>query len=163
MDTDELTRIFTQLGAPDPEGWAASEITEGINQLGRFLFLKGAWSHVVADDDTTWMDRSIEGTPVGRDRPFDGVAHALRRLIDAGADRNDLNQLVRGMQVELLSGVCSLLDDAAAVEGNQYQHWVLVGVDSAGGPGRPILGLHESVLETDPTGREMRPRPIADP
>jgi hypothetical protein len=31
-------------------------------------------------------------------------------------------------------------------------------VSEDGTPGRPIGGLHESVLETDPTGREMRPK-----
>ena len=33
---DELTRIFQKLGAPDPEGWARSQIQEGIPQLARY-------------------------------------------------------------------------------------------------------------------------------
>jgi hypothetical protein len=36
--------------------------------------------------------------------------------------------------------------------------WVLAQVDEDGDLIGPIGGLHESVLETDPTGREMRPR-----
>ena len=28
-------------------------------------------------------------------------------------------------------------------------------------PARVVEALHESVLDTDPTGREMRPRPVA--
>ncbi len=36
--------------------------------------------------------------------------------------------------------------------------WALAQVDDAGNVLGGIGGLHESVLETDPTGREMRPR-----
>jgi hypothetical protein len=35
--------------------------------------------------------------------------------------------------------------------------WELFEVDDMGNVGRRIGGLHESVLETDPTGREKRP------
>ena len=33
-------------------------------------------------------------------------------------------------------------------------------VDEGGQPLHPIDGLHESVLDTDPTGREMRPKGV---
>jgi hypothetical protein len=36
--------------------------------------------------------------------------------------------------------------------------WGLFLIEESGVPGARIAGLHESVLETDPTGREMRPR-----
>lgn len=36
--------------------------------------------------------------------------------------------------------------------------WGLFQVDDDGPPIAPLAGLHESVLETDPTEREMRPR-----
>jgi hypothetical protein len=36
--------------------------------------------------------------------------------------------------------------------------WGLFEVSEDGKVGRPIQGLHESVLQTDPTGREMRPK-----
>ena len=36
--------------------------------------------------------------------------------------------------------------------------WALFQIDEEGKPIRPIDHLHESALETDPTGREMRPR-----
>lgn len=35
--------------------------------------------------------------------------------------------------------------------------WGLFQTDAEGNAVAPIGGLHESVLETDPTGREMRP------
>jgi hypothetical protein len=36
--------------------------------------------------------------------------------------------------------------------------WALVRLDAKGKPIESIPGLHESVLELDPTGRSMRPR-----
>jgi hypothetical protein len=38
----ELTVPSRRLGAPDPEGWARSQLTEGITQLHRYLFLRQA-------------------------------------------------------------------------------------------------------------------------
>lgn len=159
MDLDELTAVFTELGAPDPEGWASSQVREGINQLGRFLFLKGAWQAVVDDEDTSWVDRVLERTPLNSGRPFDGIAHALRRMLALGVYKQDINQLVRGMQASLLFSMCYLLGDSTMVEGNTHQDWGLFEIDADGRPIGPIGMLHESVLATDPTGREMRPRP----
>lgn len=36
-----LVRVFTALGAADPEVWADSEVDEDIAQVSRFLFLRG--------------------------------------------------------------------------------------------------------------------------
>lgn len=103
------------------------------------------------------MDRVIAQTPVDSNAPFAGTAHALRRLLDAGADRSDLQTVVRGMQAELVFDLCYLLADPGVVEGNDIVDWGLFELDENDEPGREITGLHESVLETDPTGREMRP------
>ncbi len=157
MDQEELTATFARLGARDPEQWAASEIQEGIAQLHRYVFLKGAWQEVVDAEDDSWIDRVIANTPEDSDAPFAGIAHALRRLLDAGADRRDVHDVVRGVQAELIFGLCYLLDDSDTVEGNDVVDWGLFELDEDEQPLRPITGLHESVLETDPTGREMRP------
>lgn len=159
MEMEELTAVFAELGARDPGSWAESQINEGINQLGRFLFLKGAWDLVVDDADTSWIDRTVERTPLSGDGPYDGIGHALRQLLTAGADMDDINQVVRGKQAELLFGLCYLLADPSSVAGNVHQQWALFEIDENDRPIRLIDMLHESVLDTDPTGREMRPRP----
>lgn len=79
-------------------------------------------------------------------------------MLAVGVDKQDINEVVRGMQAALLSNVCYLLDDPAIVEGNAYQAWRLFEIDDEGRPVQPISGLNESVLETGPTGREMRSR-----
>ena len=106
MNKKELTQIFTDLGADDPESWATSEVEEGIPQLARFLFLKGCWDNIITDGDNTWIDRIISDTPEESNEPYSGTAHALRRLIASGANRDDISEVVRGIQAELLFKFC---------------------------------------------------------
>jgi hypothetical protein len=157
VNKDELTSIFADLGANDPESWAESEIKEGNPQLARFLFLKGCWDHIVTDGDTHWIDAEVANTPEHSSGPFAGTAHAIRRLLASGANRDDITEVVRGKQAELLHQVCYQLSDPESVVGNKYVTWALVELDETDEPEREICCLHESVLETDPTGREMKP------
>ena len=50
MNQKELTLLFERLGANEPEDCARSQTEEGINQLGRYLFLRQAWRLVVNED-----------------------------------------------------------------------------------------------------------------
>jgi hypothetical protein len=160
-----LTELFRAAGAPDPESWAKSEVDEDIPQLARFLFLRGAWRSVVPDADTQWIETRSE-PPEDREAPLAGIAPALNRLLAKGIDPQDLTEVVRVMQYEVLFWIGHLVDDPGlATEGldgvpSELSSigWALFEIDDENDIGRPIGGLHESVLETDPTGREMRPR-----
>lgn len=159
----QLTGLFRAAGARNPEGWARSEVEEGFAQLGRFLFLRGAWKGIVPDDPS-WIDAWLRGSP-DPDAPLGGVKPALERLLAAGADRRDLTEVVRASQYELLFHICYLLgDSAAAIEDLDDPTgelasigWGLFELSDDDEIGRPIDMLHESCLDTDPTGREMRP------
>lgn len=153
-----LTRLFAELGAQNPEEWAASQVNEGIPQLARYLFLRQAWRQVLSEGDTAWIDAWVEESRQDRDAPFAGVGAALERLRAAGASEGDLTELVRGTQARLLYALCYLLDDPGEVEPEvQDVLWALVQINEEGEIVGQLGGLHESVLETDPTGREMRP------
>src|SRR5262245_60462927 len=154
MEQQELTKLFRKLGARDPEGWAHSQLEENINQLGRFLFLRQAWRLVLKSDNTAWIDNSkkIDKGPGGE------IGPALNRLLALGANPRDLTAIARVMQWELLFGLCYLLDDPGELEDEVRDFaWGLFQVDEDGRPIAPIGSLHESVLETDPTGQEMTP------
>jgi hypothetical protein len=166
MNKKRLAEIFRMAGARDPEGWAESEASEDIPQLARYLFLRAAWRGVVPDGDTSWIDSHVRpnGPP---DAPGAGIETALARLLERGVDRDDLTEVVRVMQWNVLAHICELLDDPyLAVEDLQMVPeladdkfgWGLFELDGDGTLGRSIDGLHESVLETEPSGREMRPR-----
>jgi hypothetical protein len=159
-DTIHLQQLFERLGASDPDSWAASQVDGGINQLHRFLFLRQAWAQVISEDDDIWMTHHISSAKADPSAPFAGIGLALDRLLSAGASRSDLIDLVRGMQGQLLFSLCYLLDDPSLIEPELSEvGWSLVETDIELEPTKNTIGgLHESVLETDPTGREMRPR-----
>jgi hypothetical protein len=157
MKIEQLTALFGRLGAPDPELWARSQVTEGIPQLQRFLFLRQAWREVVADGDVGWIEQEKQTNPGG---PGGAIAPALERVLAAGARPEDLTDIARVMQWRTLFSLCCLLDDPGDIEPEVADIcWALFQVDQEGKPMAEISGLHESVLETDPTGREMFPKP----
>lgn len=160
MNKKKLTALFQKLGARRPEAWAESQLDEDIPQLARFLFLRQAWRSVVDESDSSWIANAIASAESKPQAPYAGVGHALRQLRGRGATDAELTDLVRGMQAELLFQLCYLLEDPGDVEPDVADvAWCLVQVDDDGNVLANIEGLHASVLETDPTGREMRPRP----
>lgn len=158
-ELEDLTDLFRKLGARNPESWASSHVNEGINQLGRYLFLRQAWRNVIDEGDVSWIGREISKAEKRPDAPFSGTGIALNKLLAKGADRKDISEVVRGMQADLLFNLWGVLDDPGELEeeGNAVS-WCLVEVAEDGQVIAPIQALHESVLDTDPTGREMRPR-----
>jgi hypothetical protein len=156
----KLTSLFQRLGARDPDSWAISQIEEDIPQVARFLFLRQAWRAVVDERDSSWIAAAISSADAEPNAPYAGVGHALRALRSRAATDEELTDLVRGMQADLLFQFCYLLEDPGDVEPEVAGiSWSLVQTDGDGNVLAGLTGLHESVLETDPTGREMRPRP----
>jgi hypothetical protein len=156
MNEQELAELFRKLGAEDPEGWARSQIREGIPQLARYLFLRQAWRRVIGPDDRNWILEELQTNPA---EPGGDIVPALKRLLAAGASEEDLTTVVRVMQWRLLARLCVLLEDPGDVEPEVADMaWQLFLIDDENGtPIAPIGALIESVLETDPTGRYMMP------
>jgi hypothetical protein len=82
----KLTALFRKLGARDPESWAQSEISEGIPQLARFLFLRQAWRNVVAAADDRWQSAQIATATRSPNEPGAAAGLAIQRLLAAGAN-----------------------------------------------------------------------------
>jgi len=156
----ELTSLFRRLGAPDPEDWASSEIKENIPQLARFLFLRSAWKLIVDEDNYEWISETITQSARRPNDPCAGLGPSLRRVLDQGVEKQDINDIVRIKQYELLFGLLYMLDDPSDLEPELGETgWVLDEVDASGKrTGRIVQGMYESALDMDPSGREMRPR-----
>ena len=67
QEIQEWTERFRALGARNPEGWARSQIEEGIPQFARYIFLRQAWRSIIPDGDTSWIKPQIEAAE-GRPR-----------------------------------------------------------------------------------------------
>ncbi len=161
-DVRDWAPHFAALGAPDPEAWARSQVEEGLPQYARLVFLREAWRNVLAEGETGWIDAHIEEAARRPDAPGSGAGHSLRRLLAAGADPEDLTELVRVMQWQVLAAVMYQISDPGVVECPSDEAPDVQGglfeTDEEGQPLRLMDGLHESVLALDPSGREMRPR-----
>jgi hypothetical protein len=160
LTEENLIALFRRLGAPSPEDWAYSQVREGIPQLSRFLFLKQAWSNIVPEGDTAWIEAAIRSAQVQPDAPYSGLGAALARCKAVGASPDDLTEIARCVQAELLFAITYLLERPSNdVDIGVDVSWGLFETDEHGHPTKNRIGdLHESVLELDPTGREMRPK-----
>lgn len=157
----ELTELFRKIGAESPESWARSQLQEGIPQLHRFVFLKLAWERIIGDGDIDWIAGEIELYRKQPDGPYAGLGRSLQRMVGKGVALEDISELARCLQAQMLFSIAYLLDgpDHVPAEDLESLNWGLFETDEDGlAIGHQISGLHESVLETDPTGREMRPR-----
>lgn len=154
----ELTDLFEKLGARDLGLWAESQLEEGINQLSRYVFLREAWKCLVDENDGAWIKSEIESYHSKPNEPGAGMGRSLQNLLSVGADELDIVQIARHAQWKLLFDICYLLDGPEELEDEiQDLSWGLFEVDGEGEIVGAIDGLYESVLDTDPTGREMRP------
>ncbi|MSU59914.1 MAG: hypothetical protein EXS35_17395 [Pedosphaera sp.] len=164
QEIQELAAHFRALGAYDPDGWARSQVEEGIPQYARFVFLRQAWQSIIADGDAAWIDLHIGAAERQPRSPGASIGPALKRMLASGASREDIAEVVRVMQWSALEGMAYQLDDSGVVEYPSEKmprvNWALFEVDEAGQPLHSIDCLHESVLDTDPTGREMRPKGV---
>ncbi|MER7694809.1 hypothetical protein [Streptomyces sp. NPDC097610] len=133
---------FANLGADEPHVWAFSEATENIPQMARYLILRRFW----AEGINRWKEPgAIDAIP------------ATHRLLASGADRAEIVQVARAAAFETIASVLNILDegDASDLDDDSFPGWCLQETARDGSPtGRSIGGLHESLLETDPSGNE---------
>ena len=98
MNQEELTLLFEKLGASEPEDRARSQTEEGINQLGRYLFLRQAWRSIVDENDHSWIEAELSWSTENRGATGSGIGPALQRLMDRGVNPQDITDVVRVMQ-----------------------------------------------------------------
>ena len=129
------------LGAEDAESWARSEVSEGIPQQARFLILRHLWRDAI----DAWA------APAALDR-----LPAARRLLEAGADRNDLVRVVRAAAYEAVFTAVWAIDEGHDPDApDDCPGWRLMETQPDCHPtGRVVGGLHESFQSMDPSGHE---------
>ncbi len=130
--------MFTALGAPKPERWARSHVEDGVDQIGRFVFLRALWGRVVKDG--RFLDKLRKGatelTPV------------VERLLLAGVAEDDIVSLVRALQVRVLVDVAQILDDPS--DNDEGVRWGVWRMDKRGLPLWQLSDLRLDILDVDP-------------
>lgn len=153
----QLTDVFRRAGAKDPESWASSEVDEGINQLARFSFLKAISAQWLREDAFDWVDDAVKQISHQPDDPGAQLPAALQEMLDKGVSKEAIVDLVRVIQFDTLFHVCSVIDGSIDTD-TPVSDWALYETDEDDNPIDTIGGLHESLLEFDPSDKEMRPR-----
>ena len=160
----ELTEQFRALGAANPEGWARSQVQEGIPQYARFVFLRQMWQSVVREGDTAWIDAELARAERRPRDPGASLGPVLKRMLASGVAREDIVELARVMQWQALAGIAYQIDDSGIVSYPSEEmppvHWALCETTEDGEVLHIIDALHESVLDVEPSGREMRPKGV---
>jgi hypothetical protein len=166
-EAEEIRKLadqFRALGANNPEGWARSQVQEGIPQYSRFVFLRQMWRSVTPEGDTAWIEASIARCDRRPRDPGASVGPILKRMLAAGLSREDISEFARVMQWETLADIAYQLDDSGIVsypsETTPPVHWALCEVTEDGEVKHIIDAIHESVLDVEPSGREMRPKGV---
>jgi hypothetical protein len=172
-----LAERFRVAGAEHPDGWAVSEVEDDVPQLARFIFLRrlwrGAWQWKQPpeawfteipldeepvgeqdDDEPTLVSASHDEAPDDEDAepPFFAAQQAVRRILAAGADPEDLKEVARAIFLHTAFDAVQTVDEGHDPRvGEGMPGWLLTEV---GGDlvltGRVIPDLHEDLLTTEP-------------
>lgn len=138
-----LRETFTRLGVDAPESWARSEVSENFAQLASFLVLRSLWRDAI----NVWSPESI------------GRSAVASRLLEQGADADDLVKFARAASYEAVFGVLYRVtgehsDPELSDADDGLPGWRLMELRNGGLTGRGIDMLHESILSMDPSGNE---------
>ncbi len=169
-DLATLRRAFIALGEneSDARAMARAELERDSPQLARTAFLQLAWQlvineHARSGDELAWIESWLRW-PRTQGKPATGVGGAIERVLATGADPDDLTDIVRAMQYDLLLNLCDTLDEEGladlrlGVPAEIDIGWRLYEVGPDGKPTRAIESLHESVGAYDPSGRDGNAR-----
>jgi hypothetical protein len=100
-------------------------------------FLREVWQQIINPSiRELWIDNVIAAAKKNPDAPFADLGPALERMLEKGVSRRDLSLVMRFASYEAAFGLMYMLDDP--------------GVDD-------MTGLHESLLTSDPSGKDGRP------
>lgn len=150
-DIDRLAGLFTALGADDPEGWADSEVEEGIPQLARYRFLRMIWQ-----DIDVWSTAAPDWVASYREEGLAGGA--VERAVRLGLSDAELGEIAREVAKEtafgLLHGMADPSDgDLPPEVERRLPGWCLAELSPEGEPtGRVLEALHEDLDELEPQG-----------
>ncbi|NMN99984.1 hypothetical protein HH308_01995 [Gordonia sp. TBRC 11910] len=142
MNRERLIRIAGQLGVDAEEAGRAADADEPV--IARALVLRRIWNEIDALSASTGL---LQAVPAGR------------RLVEAGADVDDLQALTAHAAYEMAFSVLFGLSEGMAadmpIDAADLPGVALMEIDSDGDlTDRNLVGIHESLLSADPSGMQ---------
>ena len=125
------------------------------------IFLRGAWKCVPDDSDSDWVNQIADQE--WADEPLGDFGPIIREMLDKGVAASKIARFAKIIGYESIFSLCYHLSDPITSHKESSEEidevaWGLYQVNpELDEPIRPMLGLHESMLSMDPSGREMRP------
>lgn len=128
----------------------------------RRAFVRSVWFNVPSEDDVSWV-RRISMLPPAPKEPLGDYGALVKRMLDCGLTEHEIARFAKLVGYETAHGIMYLLADPSAgfpeINNPENVAWTLYQIDpKTEAPIEPLSGLHEDMLELDPSGREMRPR-----
>ncbi|MCA9676534.1 MAG: hypothetical protein H6708_28810 [Kofleriaceae bacterium] len=162
-----LKATFEALGYSESTAGYYAGTADPHVALVRGAFLHMLWSLVIDEDhhvdrEPAWIESWMRSARKRGEVPT-GLAATLQRVLDKGVDPEDLTDIVRAQQWEIIYNVCQLLDgewlddlrnklpDLPGFSWRLYE--VAVGDDYVASPVRALEDLHAELGDLDPTGR----------
>ncbi|WP_144290287.1 hypothetical protein [Chitinilyticum litopenaei] len=130
------------------ESIADDILNKDARSLLHEMLISGLWKLVI-DETKPELLAKIGGATV-------------RRLLDSGHDVEDLVDVVRETQVDMLYNMAQLIDwptEHVSIS-EQLETEINVRFTKMGGASLPIYGLHGDVMTRDPSGRSGEPRSL---
>jgi len=167
VKAERLIDFIGGQGLRDAEDWVRSEFEEDIPQVARALLLRTLWRSAidVHAEGASWIQPCVDEARRHPNGPFANSGEAIRRMVEAEVDPDDIARLARMVAYEAVFSALYAIDlgeaelpgDGSGLPG--LPGWTLMETDrDTGAPtGRLLGGLHESLLSLDPSGHEGCP------
>lgn len=156
--------LFESLGVSNPDWWVQEEHKKKASLMPSILFLREAWSHVVSNTDSSWIDLAIAESKAHFGEPCTGIGPALQRIRKQGVDPQDITDVARIKQFELLYALCEQLEGIQEWEDEDREPiaWGLFVLNDEGNPATRVTDLIRLILAMDPSGLGMQPREVSE-
>jgi hypothetical protein len=158
QEAERLIAQLESLGCPDAEHWARREVREDAPQVSRLVLLRHLWSEAIDAwrDSLIWIENLIGDARLSPDGPFAEAGYALERMIEAGADRQEIGLLARFVAFETVFSVVHTLDEGYDPEQEgQLPGWALLERDPLGHiTKRMLTHLHEDLPKLETTSEK---------
>src|SRR5688500_2733613 len=128
-----VIKLLKRAGAPDPEEWARTEITQDSAEVSKYLVLRRLWQQTSnpRQNDLSWINYRIREAEAEPEEVFCDAGAALKRLTAQGIDPRDLGTVARMVAYEAVFDLLSIIDEGHDPEiGKNAPGWSLMELDA---------------------------------